>query len=58
MGFGLFARFDGTAVATLTVCALSLAAAVFLILELDQPFEGFVRISSDPRRAALQQLGR
>lgn len=37
-GFGLFARFDGTVLATVLVCALSLAAAVFLILELDQPF--------------------
>jgi hypothetical protein len=57
-GFGLFARFDGTVLATLLVCALSLAAAVFLILELDLPFEGLVRLSSDPLRSALLQLGR
>jgi hypothetical protein len=57
-GFGLFARFDGTVLATLVVCAFSLAAAVFLILTLDLPFEGVVRISSDPLRGALLQLGR
>ena len=57
-GFGLFARFDGTVLATLLFCALSLAAAVFLILELDLPLEGLVRISSDPLRSTLLQLGR
>jgi hypothetical protein len=46
-GFGLFARFDGTVLATLLFW-LSLAAAVFLILEMDLPLEGLVRISSDP----------
>ena len=44
--------------ATLVVCALSLAAAVFLILELDLPFEGLVRISGEPLRGALLQFGR
>ena len=38
--------------------ALSLAAAIFLIMTLDLPFEGVVRISSDPLRDALLQLGR
>jgi len=55
-GFGLFARLDGTVIATLLVCALSLAAAVFLILELEQPFWGLIRISSVPLREALLQL--
>jgi hypothetical protein len=57
-GFGLFARFDGTVLATVLVCALSLAAAVFLIMELDQPFEGLITISTTPLREALLQLGR
>ena len=57
-GFGLFARFDGTVLATVLVCALSLAAAVFLILELEQPFEGLVKIPTTPLRDALLQLGR
>jgi hypothetical protein len=56
--FGLFAPRNGTVVAVLLLCSLSAAAAIFLILELDGPFEGFIRISSDPLRYALSHLGR
>ena len=56
--FSLFARPNATVVATLLVCALSVAGAVFLILELDRPFEGFIKISSDPLERALELLGR
>jgi len=31
--------------------------AIYLIVELDQPFEGLMRLSSAPLRAALDQLG-
>jgi hypothetical protein len=44
-------------ITTLFVCALSVAGAIFLILELDQPFEGVIRISSAPLRNALAHLG-
>lgn len=57
IGFGLFARFDATVLATMLVCALSMAAAVFLILELEQPFWGLIRMSNAPLREALLQLG-
>ena len=40
VSFGLFAPTNATVVATLLVCALSVSAAIFLILELDQPFPG------------------
>ena len=40
--FGLFAPRHATVVAALLVCALSLSAAIFLILEMDRPFEGFI----------------
>ena len=56
--FSLFARPNATVVATLLVCALSVAGAVFLILELDRPFEGFIKISSEPLERALELLGR
>jgi len=46
--FGLFAPANGTALMALVVGAISVAGAVFLILELDQPFGGFIRISSRP----------
>jgi hypothetical protein len=56
--FGLFAPKNATVIAAFFVCALSLSSAIFLILELDRSFEGVLRISSDPLRAALAQLGR
>jgi hypothetical protein len=33
------------------------SSAIFLILELDQPFEGLIRISSAPLRDSLADLG-
>jgi hypothetical protein len=55
--FGLFAPRNTMVIFALVVCALSLSSAIYLILELDQPFEGLLRISSAPLRAALAQLG-
>jgi len=58
VSFGLFAPRNATAVITLLVSAISVAGALFLILELDHPFSGFVQISSAPLRNALSVLGR
>jgi hypothetical protein len=55
--FGLFAPRNGTVLAALLISALSVAGAIFLILELDQPFEGLIQISDAPLRAAYDQLG-
>jgi len=54
--FGLFAPRNLTVVATLLLCALSVSAAIYLILELDQPFLGFMQVSSAPLRTALAHL--
>jgi hypothetical protein len=43
--------------ATLFVCALSVSAAIFLILAMYTPFQGMMQISSSPMRSALAQLG-
>jgi hypothetical protein len=56
--FSLFAPHNATAFAALLVCALAISSAVFLILELDQPFDGTIQISSTPLRNALAQLGK
>jgi hypothetical protein len=56
--FGLYAPGNLTVIAALGVCALSVAAAIFLILELALPFVGVIRVSSAPLRSALAQLGR
>jgi hypothetical protein len=56
--FGLFAPRNLVVFATLIVCALSVSGALFLILELDRPFDGLIQISSEPLRNVLEQLGR
>jgi hypothetical protein len=55
--FGLFAPTNTTVVAVLFLCALSIAAAIFLILELEQPFDGVIKVSGVPLRYALSHLG-
>ena len=44
--FGLYAPRNATVVVVLCVAAISVAAAVFLILELDGPFDGVIKVSS------------
>ncbi len=56
--FGLFAPRNITVVAVLLICAASVAGAVFLVVDLAQPFDGVIRVSSQPLRDAQQQLGR
>jgi len=57
VSFGLFAEHNPTVYATLFLCALATAVAVFLILELNTPFVGLIKISSGPAHALLEQLG-
>lgn len=56
--FGLFAPVNGTAVATLTLCSLAVAGGLTMILELDSPFSGVVRVSIDPLHRAVAEIGR
>ena len=67
LGFWLFCIFfcagiigprNGTVVAALLLAALSVSATIFLIMELDRPYQGLIQISGAPMRAALAQLGR
>ena len=55
--FGLFAPRNATVLAVLFLCALSVAGSIFLILEMDRPFEGVMKISSAPLRYTLSHLG-
>jgi len=57
VSFGLFAPPNSTVLTVLFVCVLSVSGAIFLILELDRPFEGLIRIPSAPLRDALVHLG-
>jgi hypothetical protein len=54
--FGLYAPRNATVMSVLFVAALSVSAAVFLLLELDGPFDGIVKVSSGPLRFALEHL--
>ena len=56
-GFSLMAPANATTLASLVICALSVSGAIFLILELDQPFSGIMVIQSDSLRNALPPLG-
>lgn len=56
-GYGLLAPPNFTVVAALFVCAVSISGAVFLILELDKPFEGIVHVSRAPLDEVLMRLG-
>jgi hypothetical protein len=56
LSFSLFAPPNATVISALIVSALALSAAIFLILELAQPFGGLIRISSEPMLNALTQL--
>ena len=58
VSFGLYAPRNATVLSVLLVAALSVAAAVFLIVELDGPFDGLIKVSGEPLRFALENLGR
>ena len=57
-GFGLYARRNATVIAALFVGALTVAGAIFLILEMNRPYSGLMKISSAPIRDALAPIGR
>jgi putative copper export protein len=56
MSFTLFARANLVVMISLFICALSFAGAIFLVLELDNPFTGLMGISSATLRSALLPL--
>jgi hypothetical protein len=57
LGFGLFSSPNPTITVALLVGAVSIACAIFLILELNDPYGGLMRISDEPVRNALAQIG-
>ncbi len=57
-GYALFAPRNGTMTGILMVSAFSVACAIFLILELGNPFDGRIVVSGDSMHFALAHLGR
>ena len=58
LGFSVLAPPNATTILALTVSALAVSGAIFLILELDEPFGGLIGISSEPMLNALSQLAK
>ena len=56
VSFGMFAPCNATVVTVLFICACSVSAAIFLVLELNNPLDGVIKVSSAPLRNALRQI--
>ena len=55
---GLLTPRNPTAIMASLICALSVAAAIYLILELNDPLEGGIKVSSAPLHKALSLIGK
>jgi len=58
ISFGLFAPRNGTVLAVLLICAVSVSSVIFLILEMNRPLGGFIKVSSAPLRKAVELIGK
>jgi hypothetical protein len=56
--FGVLAPRNRTIVCVLFVCALSVSGAIFLVLEMDSPFDGLITVSPGPMRYALEHMNK
>ncbi|MBN8872973.1 MAG: DUF4239 domain-containing protein [Rhodospirillales bacterium] len=54
--FGFNAPFNAMVTATFFTCAVALGSSLFLISEMDGPFDGVIRISSEAMRIALSHM--
>jgi hypothetical protein len=57
VSFGLFAPRNATAFTVLLVGACAISAAIFLVLELNHPLDGVIKVTNAPMRNALHHLG-
>jgi len=58
VSFGMLAPRNATVITVLLVCAVSVSGAIFLILEMNSPLTGMIKVSSAPLRNALDHLGK
>jgi hypothetical protein len=56
-GFGVLSGSNGTSAAALAFGSFAIASAIFLILELSQPYTGLLRIPSASMEETLAALG-
>ncbi len=55
--FGMFAPRNATVITVLFLCACSVSAALFLVLEMSRPMDGLIQVSNAPLLNALEHLG-
>jgi len=55
--FGLLAPFNITVVGVFLIGALSVSAAMLLMLSMSHPYRGFMRVTDAPLQAAVAELG-
>jgi uncharacterized membrane protein (DUF485 family) len=55
--FGLFAPRNGTIVVVLAMCAVSAAATILLVEELNRPLDGLISVSLEPIQHTMMRLG-
>jgi hypothetical protein len=58
VSFGLFAPSNGMVMTVLLICAISVSSAIFLILEMNRPLDGFIKASNAPLRKAVELIGK
>jgi len=56
--YGLISPINATVLTVVVLCAISLAAAIYLILEMDRSVGGLISISTEPLRQSLIELER
>jgi hypothetical protein len=56
MSFGLNAPHNTTVLVALLICAAAIGGAIFLVDEMDAPFDGLIMISGEPMQKALAHL--
>ena len=54
--YGLFAPRNTMVITVLFLCSVSVGSALFLVLEMDSPFTGMLRISPEPLQFAYAHL--
>jgi hypothetical protein len=57
ISFGLLAPRNATVITVLFISALSVSAAIFIIMEMNNPLQGMFKVSSAPLHKALEHLG-
>ena len=56
-GYGLVSPVNATVLTALALGSIAVASAIFLIIELSQPYSGLFRIPSGPALQTLEALG-